>query len=158
MKSRDPYFIRRALAIIRYEYGEGAAERLSRGDLSVEVNGVLNRVRQLYYDGKLAFSIRASDGYLLPTLLGAEFIDSYAVVKNDAVPFIMRGRNVPKSMVIKVVNAKAGMDVAVRNEERRVVAVGRLVVSPDELEGLGRGFVIRIRQHLESRELGDAAS
>ncbi len=158
MKTRDPYLIRRALFIIGYEYGHKAADRLSGGDLMVEYNVALNRIKQLYYNGELAFTIRASDGYLLPTMLGAEFIDSHAVVKGDAIPFIMKGRNVPKSMVIKIVNARAGMDIAVRDEAGSLVAVGRLLISPDELRGVGRGFIIRIRQHRGNRELEDAVN
>lgn len=158
MKTRDPYLINRALTIISYEYGKSTAERLMSGHLSVEFNPLLNRVRQLYYNGELAFSIRASDGYLLPTLLGARFIDSYAIVKNEATPFIRQGRNVPLSMIIKIINARAGMDIAIKDQSGTVIAVGRLMVSPSELRGLGRGFIIRTRQHLGSHELGDAGN
>jgi len=158
MKTRDPYLIRRALTIISYEYGKGTVERLMEGDLSIEFNPVLNRVRQVYYNGELAFSIRASDGYLLPTLLGARFIDSYAVVRDEAVPFIRQGRNVPLSMVIDIINARAGMDIAIKDQSSNVIGVGRLMVSPSELRGLGRGFIIRTRQHLGSHAPGDAVN
>jgi len=72
------------------------------------------------------------------------------MVSRDAAKAVAKGRNVPAKHVVKIVgDARPNQEVLVVDENLNVVAVGRLTISTDELAGLSKGFVVRIRRSVE---------
>ncbi len=141
----DGRIVRRVIGLATYLYGREASEWF-RGGLRVVVNRS-GMIRQVWVDGRLVATYRANDGWLLPAepLPGAPAV----VVTDDAARAASEGRNVPARHVVRVVGeARANQEVLVVDGSGRAVAVGRLVVSPDELTGLSRGFAVRVRRSL----------
>ena len=141
--------VKRALMIIAYLYGWGAAVKVAELKPEVAYNPVLKRVKHVKAGGRVLFSIRASDGLLIPTIDGARLVDSRIVVSREAAKFASEGRNIPAKAIKGVVNVVQNMDAAVVDEDGNIVAVGRLLVSPGELNGLSRGFVVKVRHHVK---------
>lgn len=137
----------KALQLIAYIYGKEAAERLSRHEIRVEYNKT-GRIRFVYVDNKLAFVLRNNDGYLLPTLYGAEFINRKVVVSDEAAEFVKLGRNIPAKYIVEVRQARPNSEVAVVDTRGTVIAVGRLVYSQRETT-LRRGYAVKVRESLE---------
>ncbi|MEM1889185.1 MAG: PUA domain-containing protein [Pyrobaculum sp.] len=143
------------ITILSYIYGRAVVERLLGRKIDVEYNKE-GRIRRVYIDGKLAFVLRNNDGYLLPTLYGALFIDSKITVSEDAARFVEMGRNVPVKH-IKGASGKlrANGEVAVVDLKGRVIAVGRLIYSVRELT-LEKGYAVKVREakkDVEKQEL-----
>jgi len=86
--------------IIAYLYGRPVAEKLRRRQIDVEYNKA-GRIRRVYVDGKLAFVLRNNDGYLLPTLYGATFLERRLVLDPEAVEYVKEGRNVPAKYIVQ---------------------------------------------------------
>jgi uncharacterized protein with predicted RNA binding PUA domain len=134
--------------IIAYLYGRPVAEKLSRRQIDVEYNKA-GRIRRVYVDGKLAFVLRNNDGYLLPTLYGATFLERRVVLDPEAVEYVKEGRNVPAKYIVQAPQgARPYGEVAVVDPHGSVIAVGRLMYSARELT-LKRGYAVRVRESLK---------
>lgn len=135
-----------AIQIIAYLYGREVAERLRKRDVKVEHNKI-GRIRYVYVDGKLAFVLRNNDGYLLPTIHGARFLDRNVTVSGD-IEYIKQGRNVPAKYVQDVSRqARPNGEVTVLDTASVIIAVGRLLYSRKELT-LRRGYAVKVRESL----------
>jgi len=131
--------------IIAYLYGRVVAEKLRKRQISIEYNKA-GRIRRVYVDGKLAFVLRNNDGYLLPTLYGATFLERRVVLDPEAVEYVKEGRNVPAKYIVQVSQeARPYGEVAVIDPRGSVIAVGRLMYSARELT-LRRGYAVRVRE------------
>lgn len=140
--------MRGIINIIAYLYGREAAEKLQQHVVEIERNKD-GRIRRVYIDGKLAFVLRNNDGYLLPTIHGAMFLERKAVVDSEAAKYVAMGRNVPAKYIISITpDVRANGEVAVVDPSGSIIAVGRLIYSIKELT-LKRGYAIRVRETLE---------
>jgi uncharacterized protein with predicted RNA binding PUA domain len=134
--------------VIAYIYGRATAEKLRGRKIDVEYNKS-GRIRRIYVDGKLAFVLRNNDGYLLPTLYGATFLERRVVLDLEAVEYVKNGRNVPAKYVVTTSQeVRPYGEVAVVDPRGSVVAVGRLMYSARELT-LRRGYAVRVRESLK---------
>jgi uncharacterized protein with predicted RNA binding PUA domain len=134
--------------IIAYIYGRATAEKLRGRKIDVEYNKS-GRIRRIYVDGKLAFVLRNNDGYLLPTLYGATFLERRVILDFEAVEYVKNGRNVPAKYVVTTSQeVRPYGEVAVVDPHGSVVAVGRLMYSTRELT-LRRGYAVRVRESLK---------
>lgn len=136
---------RQVLALLQYLYGRDIAKKLAGQNISVEYNKD-GRIRRVYLDGKLAFVLRNNDGYLLPTINGAVYIERKVVVSRDVVEYIKMGRNVPAKYISSISqDARPYGEVAVVSPEGEILAVGRLMYSVREI-GLRRGYAVKTRE------------
>jgi uncharacterized protein with predicted RNA binding PUA domain len=134
--------------VIAYIYGRATAEKLRGRKIDVEYNKS-GRIRRIYVDGKLAFVLRNNDGYLLPTLYGATFLERRVILDFEAVEYVKNGRNVPAKYVVTTSQeVRPYGEVAVVDPHGSVVAVGRLMYSARELT-LRRGYAVRVRESLK---------
>jgi len=134
--------------VIAYIYGRATAEKLRGRKIDVEYNKS-GRIRRIYVDGKLAFVLRNNDGYLLPTLYGATFLERRVILDFEAVEYVKNGRNVPAKYVATTSQeVRPYGEVAVVDPHGSVVAVGRLMYSTRELT-LRRGYAVRVRESLK---------
>jgi uncharacterized protein with predicted RNA binding PUA domain len=134
--------------VIAYIYGRATAEKLRGRKIDVEYNKS-GRIRRIYVDGKLAFVLRNNDGYLLPTLYGATFLERRVILDFEAVEYVKNGRNVPAKYVVTTSQeVRTYGEVAVVDPNGSVVAVGRLMYSARELT-LKRGYAVRVRESLK---------
>jgi len=146
-------YLETARGKISYIYGKEAARKIfsDSSKLRVTLSGT-GRVRHLYLDDELLFTLRMEDGYLLPTLRGAELISYSVVVSEDAAPFVRRGKSVmAKSVIDLSPDLIPGVEVAVKTKQGEIIAVGRLLLSPEEILSVKRGVAVKVRDAV-SRE------
>lgn len=147
-------------AILRYQYGAGAEKILEEGAVAVERSERTGRIRHVYVGGEMVATIRASDGFLVPTLEGAKLLLSAlppprarVVAHPEAVPFVARGRSLFAKHVLNADDEiRAGDEVVVVDRDDRLVAVGRAVLSGWEMEKFERGVAVRTRRGIAERD------
>ncbi len=155
IKPEELYKLRK---IIDYQIGLGAGEALlpsiSRVEVTVSPNTM--RIRNVYVDGRLAFSIRASDSKILLHIYGGKLLmESYkrpprVVVVNEVAPYIVEGGNVFARHVLSIDEwLRAGDEVIVVDELQNLIAVGTLRLSPEEALFFTRGEAVRVRDTIK---------
>ncbi len=141
-------------AVADYLLGKGAGDALLKGkEIRVVKSKSTGRIRNIYVDGVLVASIRASDGYIIPSIEGAKKLLKYmkdpkvVVVKNEVAEFIAKGRNLFVKHVVRVhPEIRAGDEVIVVDEDGNLVAVGRAVLSSIEMMRAKKGIAVKIRR------------
>lgn len=141
-------------AITDYLFGRGIGDALLKGNL-VEVvkSRKTGRIREVYVDGVLVATIRASDGFLLPTIEGAKKMVTFGkcskivIIPNDIAEFVAKGRSLFAKHVLRADSGiRAGEEVIVVNESGDVIAVGRARLTGDEMMRAKRGVAVKVRK------------
>ena len=139
--------IDRVIGVLSYLYGLNLNEELL-SKLRVVIDKVSGKIREIKLNDKLIFTSRASDRYVLPTIEGANLIKDvkYVIVKEDAKKFILEGKSLLVKGVKEVGKCLPGEEVILVDESGEVLAVGRLVLSKEEIESIQRGVVVKVRK------------
>ncbi len=136
---------------LSYLYGENIIKYLREniGKIRLRYTST-GRVRDILIEDKLYFTLRMNDGYLLPTINSAQHIETYVTISDDAVPFVSSGRSVIAKSIIQVYGEPyPGEEVSVRDRSGKVLAVGRLLLSPEEIRSVKRGVAVKVRDHVK---------
>jgi len=139
-----------------YQYGRNIGHLIFDEDILVQRSPRTQRIREVYSGRKLLAVVRMNDGHILLSIKGAQILKSKlawpalrVVVMNDVAPFIAQGRSVYAKHVITLdKKLRAGHDVLVVDENDRLIALGRLTLSPKEIFEFSRGIAVRIRKSL----------
>jgi uncharacterized protein with predicted RNA binding PUA domain len=115
------------------------------------------RIKSFSFDNQLAGTLR-TDGGIALTLSGAELLMANPLFKTncvipiqEAVPFVSKGR----SLFCKHVkwcgsNVRVGSDVAIIDDDEKVLAVGRARIAANMMKGFDTGVAVRVRQGIKS--------
>ncbi len=142
-------------AMADYQFGGGAGEALIRGDIAVERarNG---RIRRIYSKGVLLATIRASDGFIIPTEAGAERLlelpppMSRVVMHGDASEFIREGKSAFAGFVVNAdPEIRPHQEVLLVGEDDEFLAAGKALLSGKEMLAFRRGVAVKVRHHVE---------
>jgi conserved protein with predicted RNA binding PUA domain len=146
----------RARIIADFQFGRGAGDVLfpEGTDLKLSSTG---RLRYLYSQGERLATLRAMDGLFTLSMLGASRLHSFlqpprlrVVVSGDAVPFVAKGGNAFAKHVLSVdPEIRAGEEVLVTDSQDRLLATGKVVLSPEEMIQIKRGAAVLIRRAAE---------
>ena len=139
--------------LLAYQFGRGA-EKILEGELRIKRSKATGRVREVYVDGVLLGTIRASDGFFIPSLRGAVKLLEHVpyprlrvVVPHEVAAHVARGRTVFCKHVVDVdLEIRPGDEVVVVDEDDRVVAVGKAVVSGIEMLTKSSGKAVKVRR------------
>lgn len=138
-------------SVLEYQYGKKAAKILGRGT-RIEVSKKTGRVRRVFIEGKLAGTIRARDGFFVPTLFGAERLigvigDDFSVrVLQEVVPYICGGNSVFSKFVVSCGKyVIPGAEVFVTCGDRKVIACGTAKLNAKEMREFKRGVAVDVR-------------
>lgn len=146
--------LERLEAVIAYQLGREAYTLLEEGEVKVRQSPATGRIREIYVGDELIGTVRASDGFFVPTLKGAMKLlkvlptPKYRViVEKEAASFIAQGRTV---FCRHVVNAdpeiKPGDEVIVVDTEETLVAVGKAILSGIEMKSKKAGKAVKVRK------------
>ena len=141
----DP--VDQARDIIRYQWGV----ELDRTKLSVEVRR--GRARRVFYEGKYIGMIRPYDGSFVPSLEGARILKGQlpfpkfrVVVDEEAKGPVSEGKSVFTKFVLDVdPDLRPNQEVLVVDPDDEVVAVGKLVLSPREIQEFSSHVAVKVR-------------
>ncbi|MBS7658010.1 MAG: PUA domain-containing protein [Candidatus Bathyarchaeia archaeon] len=140
-------------SIANYQFGKNVGEKLFPKDSVIVKSKNTGKIRYIYYNNKLLATLRAKDGLLALTLDGAERIlkvkNLYCKVKikNEAAKHVAEGKNVFAKHIIEVDDALRPQDeVIVVDENDNLVAVGKAVLSGEEMKSFKHGVAIKVRR------------
>lgn len=146
--------LRKLRGVASYQFGRGFGDALFRGDIQVTHSRKTGRIRHIYRDGKLISTLRPRDGHLALSTYGARAIleaikhpPSVVVVRDDVRDFIRAGRNAFAKHVIEADQRIRPMDeVIVVDQSRALLAVGRALLSGEEMKSFKRGVAVKVRR------------
>ncbi|WP_407416333.1 tRNA guanosine(15) transglycosylase TgtA [Methanobrevibacter sp.] len=146
--------VRKIKAIANYQFGWGAGEALFKGNINIEKSKKTGKIRHIY-DGKtLIVNMRASDSYLVLSKEGARRLHAAApypknrvVVNKDSEPFALDGKSVFSKFVVECDDGiRANDEVLIVNEEDKLLAFGKSLLSAVEINNFQTGQAIKTRK------------
>ena len=145
--------LQRLRAIADYQFGYGAGETLFPEGIRIEYSRNTSRPRHIFHDDVLLANYRPTDAMLTITIAGAERLNTlpsftgYVVVIDDVLEFIVQGKNL---FAKHVVEAGPGIrpddEVIVRDTSGSVVAVGKAVLTSEEMLRFKNGQAVNVRR------------
>jgi 7-cyano-7-deazaguanine tRNA-ribosyltransferase len=147
--------IQRLKAIADYQFDRGVGELLFKGELRA-IKGRSGKIRQVWSGDRPLCSLRASDGFIILNREGAARVHSAlkfprlrVVVKEEAVPFVKNGRDVFAKHVVEAdPEIRPAEEVLVVDREDRLLAVGRAVLTGEEMKIFKVGVAVKVRRSI----------
>ena len=148
--------LKRARTIANYQFGRGAGSALFGEDTTYSLSNT-RRLRYLYSGKERIATVRANDGLLTLSMLGAQRLHAFipaprlrVVVTEEAAPFVSKGGNVFARHVVGVdPQARAGEELLVVDPSDRLLGTGKAVLAPDEMLQIRRGLAVQTRKAAE---------
>lgn len=145
---------RRIRSVADYQFGKSIGTRLFPKNVNIVRSRRTGRIRYVYLDGKRLATLRPKDGLLSLSIAGAKRIAENAgsarclvTVQGDVSEFIAQGGDVFAKHVVKADSEIRPKDeVIVVNQNSEVLAVGRAVLSGEEMEVFKRGVAVKVRR------------
>jgi uncharacterized protein with predicted RNA binding PUA domain len=148
--------LHRARIIADYQFGRGAGLALFPAGTTFRLSST-GRLRYLYTELERIATLRASDGLLTLSMVGAERLHSLfspprlrVVVSAEAAPFVAKGGNVFAKHVLSAdPGIRAGEEVLVVDGQDCLLATGKAILAPEEMLQIRRGVAVRTRKAAE---------
>jgi predicted RNA-binding protein (TIGR00451 family) len=144
-------------SIADYQLGKGAGKALFPDNVNIVFSKTTGRIRHIYVRRKLLATLRPTDGMFSLTIHGAKGLIRgansprlWVKVSNEAASFIAKGRSVfAKHVTAADSEIRPKEEVIVLNEDNKVVAVGKAVLTGKEMTVFKRGVAVRVRRGIE---------
>jgi uncharacterized protein with predicted RNA binding PUA domain len=145
--------LRRIRGIADYQFGKGVGAKLFPENVEIVYSKATGRIRYLNLGGKRLATLRPTDGLLSLSITAARlmaekaaFARCFVTVRTDVSAFIADGGDVFAAHVVKVDEAiRAKDEVIVVDDDNRVLAVGRAVLSSMEMKAFKIGVAVKVR-------------
>lgn len=165
MRVDDAEMVNDSLRTIRsvadVQFGSGTGKTIFPDGVDVSFSRRTGRIRHVYLSGTLLATRRPTDGFFSLTIEGAQRMLSIKAsrlsveVEDDVADFIAEGRSVfAKHVVDCDENIRSGEEVVVVNSQRKLLAVGRAVLTGEEMRVFQNGVAVRVRQGTLNRRKG----
>jgi uncharacterized protein with predicted RNA binding PUA domain len=146
--------LRRIRAVADYQFGRGVGPGLFPEEANIVFSKRTGRIRYIYLDGKRLATMRPTDGMLSLSIRGARRIVEGAAcarcfvrVQDDVSKFIAEGGDVFAAHVVEADDEiRAKDEVVVLDGSSKVLAVGRAVLSGEEMKAFKRGVAVKVRR------------
>jgi predicted RNA-binding protein (TIGR00451 family) len=137
-----------------YQFGKEMGAKLFPDDVEILFSKRTGRIRYVYLKSKRLATLRPTDGLFSLSVTGAKRIAENAVsakcfvtVQNDVSEFIADGGDVFAVHVVKANDEiRAKDEVVVIDEGGKVLAVGRAVLSGEEMKVFKIGVAVKVRR------------
>jgi len=157
-KSGDLQKIR---SIADYQFGKSVGEKLFPDSVKIVYSKRTGRIRYVYLRKKRLATLRPTNGLFSIAIEGAKRImnrtDSprlWVQIKEEAMPFVAKGRSVfAKHVVDADVEIRPQEEVIVINGKGEVLAVGRALLTGEEMKAFNRGVAVRVRRGIKEESL-----
>jgi predicted RNA-binding protein (TIGR00451 family) len=138
--------------ILDYLYGRSTSKELDIKKFKAIISKRTGKVKQIFYKDKLFGTFR-SNGSFAPTLYTyhalyktKNFIQNTIIVKEDAVAHIKNGSSVFVRNVEKAGrNVLVGSDVFVLEPNKKLICIGRSMISSKQIEHFKSGLCVKCR-------------
>lgn len=146
--------LRRIRSVADYQFGKGVGVKLFPDSVKIEYSKRTGRIRYVYLNGKRLATMRPTDGLFSLSIAGAKRIvenacdaKCFVTVRKDVSKFIAEGGDV---FAVHVVDADGEIrpkdEVIVLDEDGNVLAVGRAVLSGEEMKVFRCGVAVKVRR------------
>ncbi len=140
-----------------YQFGEGSGEALFGSNpeqILIEKSRKTGKIRHVYEDNKNIVNMRASDGFLILSDLGAKRLhehlkspQSRVIVTEDSEPFARKGKSVFNKFVLDCdENIRRNDEVLIVNRNDELLACGKSLLSSYEIMDFNVGQAIKTRK------------
>jgi uncharacterized protein with predicted RNA binding PUA domain len=145
--------LKRVRSVADYQFGRGVGEALFPSSVEILFSKATGRIRYVNLNGERLATLRPTDGLLSLSVSAAKllverlgFASSLVTVRNDVSEFVADGGDVFAAHVVKVDDAIHSKDeVIVVDEDGRVLAVGRALLSGSEMLAFKIGVAVKVR-------------
>jgi 7-cyano-7-deazaguanine tRNA-ribosyltransferase len=139
-------------ARVRFQFGEGGEKLLD--DAKLEISRNTKRVRRIRKNEEILATIRPSDGFIVPTELGANIlhknIKGMRVVVSGAEDFILKGNSVMAKFVVDAdPEIRPKDEVLVVDKKGKLLGAGLAFLNRNEMLAFDRGIAVKIRTKFE---------
>ena len=146
--------MKRIRAVADYQFGRSVGTGLFSDKVKIEFSRRTGRIRYIYLDEKRLATMRPTDGFFSLSIEGAKRIIEntssarcFVTVQDDVSKFIAEGGDVFAVHVVKADDEiRAKDEVIVLDSARKVLAVGRAVLSGEEMTAFKRGVAVKVRR------------
>ncbi len=144
----------RVRSVADYQFGKGVGEKLFPENVEIAYSKRTGRIRYIYLNGKRLATLRPTDGLFSLSVEGAKRIIENSVpakclvtVKEEVSKFVAEGGDVFAVHVVKADSEIRPKDeVIVVNGKGEVLAVGRAVLSGEEMTAFKSGVAVKVRR------------
>lgn len=144
----------RIRSVADYQFGKGVSTTLFPEGVKISYSRRTGRIRYVHLDNKRLATMRPTDGLFSLSIVGAKRVvrvvlsaKCFVTVKNDVSGFVVDGSDVFAVHVVKADDAIHAKDeVVVVDESNRVLAVGRALLSSEEMKAFKRGVAVKVRR------------
>jgi conserved protein with predicted RNA binding PUA domain len=139
--------------IADYQFGKGVGVQLFSDNVEIQYSPRTGRIRYINLYGERLATLRPTDGVLSLSLKAAVFMAEktpfakcFVTVQNEVSKFIAAGGDVFAVHVVKVDSEVGAKDeVIALDEDGQVLAVGRTMLSSEEMKAFKTGVAVKIR-------------
>ena len=141
-------------SIADYQFGHGTGAAIFPDETEVEYSKKTGRPRHVFIGDTLLANYRPNDALFTVTIAGAERIiegvkefDQFVVVVDDVLEFLEQGKNLFSKHVKEVGDGvKPGQETIILDTERKVAAVGKAILTKDEMTKFKTGVAVKTRR------------
>lgn len=145
--------IQKLRSIADFQFGYGAGEILFPEGVRIEYSRNTNRPRHVFLGDVMLANFRPTDAMFTITIAGAERLNElpgfngYVVVLDDVLEFIEDGKNLFAKHVVDVgPGIRPDDEVIVRDSSGKVAAVGKAVLTSEEMTRFKNGQAVNVRR------------
>jgi len=146
--------LRRIRSVADYQFGKGVGAKLFPDVVEILFSKRTGRIRYVYLKSKRLATLRPTDGLFSLSVAGAKRIAENAVsakcfvmVQDDVAEFIADGGDVFAVHIVKADREiRAKDEVIVVDGSGKVLAVGRAVLSGEEMKVFKIGVAVKVRR------------
>jgi len=147
----------RVRSVADYQFGKGVGSKLFPDNIEIQLSPRTGRIRYINLKGERLATLRPTDGLLSLSIKAAQFIADhvpeakcFVTVKNDDAQYIARGGDVFAVHVVKVDEEIRPKDEVIAiDEDSKVLAVGRTLLSSEEIKAFKTGVAVKVRHGSE---------
>jgi uncharacterized protein with predicted RNA binding PUA domain len=140
-------------SIADYQFGQGAGNALFPDNIKIEYSKRTGRIRYINYEGERLATLRPTDGLYSLSVKAAKTLTEnlpsakcFVTVQTDVSKYIAKGGDVFAVHVVNVEETiRARDEVIVLDEQKNVLAVGRAVLSSEEIKAFKTGVAVKVR-------------
>ena len=145
--------LRRIRSVGDYQFGRGIGAALFPHNVRIIFSKRTGRIRYIYLELERLATMRPKDGLFSLSIEGAKRVvrnvssaRCLVTVKNEISEFISEGGDVFSKHVVDADDEIRSKDeVIVVDKNRRILAVGKALLSAEEMKGFKRGVAVRVR-------------
>mgnify|MGYP001626163395 FL=1 len=141
-------------AVIYYQYGVELSLDVERNQIEVTRSRKTGRIKQIFLNKKYFASLRAKDGFIIPSIYGWKYIASASAstlpcieIKEDIAQFIADGKTLFSKHVVRAhADILPGDEVCIKTVKGEIIASGKAILPGTEMGIIRIGKAVKTRK------------